>query len=1308
MNRVLLIVGGVLVGLLAALFVVPVFIDWTRYRGVLEEEATKLLGREIRVGGKVNLRLLPTPYIRLEKVRIADTLATIGEPLFRAEDLTVWLAISPLFRGNLEATEIELRKPQLTLVLDGQGGGNWSSLADRPERAVFVPNQVSLGHVRVNDGSIAVLDAAGNEKGRVDHINGEVSAAALEGPYRTSLAFMMHGAAREVRLSTARMEADGSVRLKGTVRSPASGASYTVDGQVQDLLRKPVLTGELTAKLPLPASDDSAKASADASFEMKGTVTANTAGAKVSDIALSFEQDGRPQLAVGEAQIDWQPKLNANVALSSRWLDLDRILGAGAATSVPELVQRAANRLGGQLPAGTPATAKISLEQATLGGDIVSGLTLVVERKDTGLHLQAAAGLPGNSKLQASGLLDATSTSAVFNGDLILRGANSTRFATWAGRHLSLPEIGRDGPFQVAGRFAFGPERVAGSNLVVQLAGSSITGDAAVALTGPARDIALSLEGAELDLTPLMGGKSGAAAAVQALREKVLAGGPAAAGAAALPNANIRLRIGRVLAGNAAFRDVTADFKVQNGNLSIPLLKSGSDDGWSLELQGDVAGLSQPGAKGSLAYNVSADTPEGLAELLKLLDQGDAWLPDRRRAEGLMPLRLAGRVRVGETAPDAYDISADGLLGGQRGSATARIETAGAGWREWRTNLAVTLEGPDARRLFDAVAPEGLLGTGGASAAISGPARMSVRAIGSAKSGLVSLASLESKGLSAEYRGRLTIDDVARPDIDGQLRLTVPDLAALAAATLGRERPSLRDKPLQGVVAIAGLPGRLRLSSDRLQLGGTVVSAKLEQQPEAGQPSSVLKGAITASEVSLPALLDALTIAAPGSAMDRDGKSASAWNEGAFEFGALSGWRLQLTVNTPRFELLPDVAIGKSALQLAAKDGRLELTLTDGQALGGKAVGAVNLERAPSGARARGTLAVTGAKAEAFAASAAKPAVTGQLAFKADLESQALSPRGLVAALRGTGEVSVTQAKLNQFSPRAIKDAADAILSLKGEIPAGELKRRLEQALSAGAAPIGQRAIPVVIADGVARLAPMSVEVPDGRVSGNTVMDLEALRIDSEWRIDPAPAIAASSTKRADGTARRQLPGISVVYVGPLASLGAIEPKLQFEDLEREVTVRKMERDLEDLERVRRQDEDRARLERETPAEAPAPVPIPVPQPQRSESPQPGVAPGSRSDAVSPGAPANEATQAGQLPRAPSAATIIPLPGAIPAAEPNAADTPAAQEPTDLPGIVKPQTTTQRPASQIGPPPQPRPANRPVRDIFRELGRSGN
>ena len=74
-----------LITVIGALFAVPYFVDWNGYRGVFEEEATRLLGREVRVGGAVNLHLLPTPYFRFEKVRIADTSVNLQEPFFRAE-----------------------------------------------------------------------------------------------------------------------------------------------------------------------------------------------------------------------------------------------------------------------------------------------------------------------------------------------------------------------------------------------------------------------------------------------------------------------------------------------------------------------------------------------------------------------------------------------------------------------------------------------------------------------------------------------------------------------------------------------------------------------------------------------------------------------------------------------------------------------------------------------------------------------------------------------------------------------------------------------------------------------------------------------------------------------------------------------------------------------------------------------------------------------------------------------------------------------------------------------------------------------
>ena len=36
------------------------------------------------------------PTISFEKVRVSDTQAAVGAPLFRADEFTVWLSVSPL------------------------------------------------------------------------------------------------------------------------------------------------------------------------------------------------------------------------------------------------------------------------------------------------------------------------------------------------------------------------------------------------------------------------------------------------------------------------------------------------------------------------------------------------------------------------------------------------------------------------------------------------------------------------------------------------------------------------------------------------------------------------------------------------------------------------------------------------------------------------------------------------------------------------------------------------------------------------------------------------------------------------------------------------------------------------------------------------------------------------------------------------------------------------------------------------------------------------------------------------------------
>jgi hypothetical protein len=100
--------------------------------------------------------------------------------------------------------------------------------------------------------------------------------------------------------------------------------------------------------------------------------------------------------------------------------------------------------------------------------------------------------------------------------------------------------------------------------------------------------------------------------------------------------------------------------------------------------------------------------------------------------------------------------------------------------------------------------------------------------------------------------------------------------------------------------------------------------------------------------------------------------------------------------------------------------------------------------------------------------------------------------------------------------------------------------------------------------------------MPEGRTTVETTVDLGLLKFDSEWRIEPA----APARPRAGAADRGALPAVSVYYVGSLRELAELEPRLSYASFERELTVRRMEREVEELERLRKGDEERVRQER--------------------------------------------------------------------------------------------------------------------------------
>jgi uncharacterized protein involved in outer membrane biogenesis len=1211
MNRVLLAIGGLLVGLLALLFAAPALVDWNRYRGIFEEEATRFLGREVRVGGGVNLRLLPVPYVRFEQVRIADTSGSVGHPLFKADDFTVWLSIGALLSGGIEASDIELRRPTVTLVLDGKGGGSWASLSPDKMQGSFFPARVAFDAVRITDGTLAILAPDGSPKTAFEHINGEFSAEALEGPYRIAAAFALKGAPREIRLSTAKAADDGSVRFKGTVRNPGSGVSYSLDGTASDILRTVKVAGELTARLPLPAAMTAGTETGGlfgglsrqpgTEFDLRAQLKGDTTGFTLDDLALSFEQAGRPQLATGTARVTWSDRPDVTVSLKSHWLDLDRIAGAGSGGSPLELTQGVANAVSHVLETEGRTEASLTIDQATLGNDVVGSLAVQLEQAEGRLNVKSlTAALPGGARISAAGTFDGKGAEQRYNGRINLRGASLARFAGWAFRGQSVVLPARDGAFTVSGDLSLGPKEIAGRNLSVEVGRNILTGEASWKAGQPQR-IVLALEGSELDLTPLV---PAGADPVRALRDLVagLAGvkGPQASAIGAA-DAEIKLRMDRLVVGTATFRDANTELKLAGGNLSLPQMRLASAEGYMIDLRGDIADLARPAAKGALAWHVVADTAAGAGALARAVGLPSDLIPGPEDAGLIAPLRLAGRLQVGLKGPDTHDVAFDGTLADSRIAGTIRLGAETSGWRDRPTDLAVTLEGRSFARLLAKK-------TGAAQAGPlpEGPsARLILRGVGSPQGGLAALAAIEGDGIEAEYRGRALLDETGALGLNGEIAVSLGDVARGVALAGIAGRPGL-EGPAAGTIHIERSGARTKLASAGLKLAGLEASGELTI--EAAAEAQRVAGNLKVDRASLPGLMALLT--APQTASRRGGEPGGPWSEAPLDLTVLdatAGSRIRIEAG--RLALAPGLEVTDSAVDVSVRQGGLELKLGEGKALGGQVKGTLTLDKAPAGARLAAEGSFSGLRLERLAPRpAGLPPAIGGLTASLKMESTALSPRGLVVGLSGGGELALTQTRLNRWNPGAIGVASEAVLGMKGEIPPGTLRTQLEVALEASGLGLGTHRLAVTVADGTLRPAPLVVTAANGRVTGRVSIDLERVSIDGDWRIEPR-----NTPQPAGLPPKPELPGITIAYSGPLAALARLEPKLDLDALDREVAVRKVEREVAELERLRKLDEERARqeslrMEAIQQGLAGAPIQMPVQTPAATSVPQPPAA----------------------------------------------------------------------------------------------------
>ena len=1236
MSNIFLKIGAVLVVLLAAMFSVPYFVDWTSYRATLEERISEFVGREVRVGGAVNLRLLPVPYLSFENVRVADADGRFGEPMLRAESFKAWLAVGPLLTGTLEASSIELLKPEFRVRLEEDASPTSRQPAEKTPPKAIEP-RISLKSIRITDGSLLLVRGNGREVTRLEKIAGEVNAAEADGPFGFRGSFRMRQTDHDLTLSTGKLETGSGLRLKAVGRLVGSVFSYAFDGRLENMRRLPRLEGDLTVKstgtqnatrsgpLPVPA------------FEAKSKLKASPDGARLEEIAALSEQGTRPQTVNGDIALDWRESSSAEMRFAARWLDFDGQLRADGEETLAQAMLRAAEALRAVLPETARSRLAVNVEQAKLGGEDVSDIALIAERRGKDIEIvQAGLSVPGTGRIETKGTLAGTALTQDYKGEVRLRAQSLNALSAWILKRKPA-EAKSDTTVALFAGIATESGVVRLDDALLELGSSVVTGSGRYAAKDKERrQVVLALDSDRLDLHRIVRSVP-AARDLLALLSRPDAKNDFLAAAVQGYDFELKARIGQLLLGDESLRNIAIDARAEKGGLHVRSLRLLTAEQVAFTLEGRLGGFDQR-PRGILNFAIETERADAIASLLASLGADRQSLLDGQIA-GLAPLRLAGTLALPQTG-DGAELNVDGALAGTRLVLAAHLD--GSRLDPWTEPIdaSLSLSNPDAAGLIALLWPA--LPADALSRQEQG--RVLIKATGTLSTGVSVSAEMFSKSLEAGYSGTLSIgkDEVA---LEGDFALKAAD-AARAMRLFGlKPSAATSGKRLLAVATLSGKTSLLKLKSATAQLGdrsfdfgGTLARAK-----EGSRVDLLVKS----REVSLPALL-ALLVPPPSerTALAPPAPAASDWGDEAIDFSTLGPLTGKVRIAAERLHLGQGLVLEAATADIDISDKGLSLKTSDGKALGGAFRASLAIDKGQAGVTLKLEAALrNGTLESALPADNGQPAATGVFNAELAVSGKGLSPRGIIATLAGKGRLDVGPALIRKLSPAAVQQTAKAVL--ESEFKPGEarfdpktVRPILASALAKSVLKTPARSIALSVGDGSLRLDPQSIEHEEGLIRMTAIVDLIALRLDSEWMLEPKPLKPSQQSPKT-----HTLPPVSVVFSGPLAEIASLEPRIAADRLEQELTIRRAERDVEMLEKLKLREE--RQLETEPVPQRLQPTSIPVqPQPPPAEPKQTTTAPPATIavPAPVPVVPADPATLIQPPPSEPPATTVAPRP----------------------------------------------------------------
>jgi hypothetical protein len=843
---------AIILALVTAL-VGPLLIDWGGHRSLFEQEASRLIGVDVRVTGDIDARLLPSPRLTLHAIEVGN-----GDDKVRAKSLGIELALGPLMQGEWRATELHLDGPRINLGLDASGH------VQAPNIAVgFNPDGLSIDRLSIENGSVTLTDAANGASTTLDNLwfNGE--ARSLLGPVKGEGAVRLGGELYPFRISAGRYGDDGSLKLHLNVDPVNHPLSIEADGALAFANNEPRFNGTFSLARPVGIALRGATSAAQPAaqrltqpWRIGGKVKATAAAALLQDVEFQYGSEEQGLKLTGVADFKFGASPHFNGVLSGRQIDLDRVLTpADGGRPLPAAAIRAlADLAGGAFRPNFPIQIGIGIDQITLGGSTVQNLRGDIASGAQGWNLDRFEfRAPGFTQVRLSGHLAADTDSAIFTGPAEVDASDPKTLAAWIEGRPE-PEKADLRPLSLRGEVTAGSEKFAVERFKVEFDRKTITGRMAyrfAAASNPAKlDAALNAEELDIDAVLSFGKALLAGSDIQRPRDMTIAAD-----------------IGRATVAGITGRAASVRLKVDAGGIQIDRLSVADLGGAAFSASGHIV-TTAPSPQGNMRIDLDAPNMVPVMALLARFAP-DVAQPLGRGAAAMAPAKLHAGLTIDGTAPDTQaKFTIDGSLGKVRVALNGQTKADPAAFSVGDVRLDGKLEADDGKALVAMLGLDRMVAVGAGSGAltlnVAGPARGTLRLDGR----------ITASGLDAA--------------LDGTAKLFAGPLSAALHANIVRANASPLRAAGSGRAALpVAIDARVALAGNDLSISdmtATIGGSNLRGKLSATLPQPYrLQGEIEADSVDAASLI-AAAIGMPPSAGGAD--AAWSWSREPVSDGA--------------------------------------------------------------------------------------------------------------------------------------------------------------------------------------------------------------------------------------------------------------------------------------------------------------------------------------------------------------------------------------------------------------------------------------